>query len=140
MLCALVFSLVNQVNIQLNSEPSRDMHKALMSMNSIYPGAVLSDEDNGFMIEYFSGRKAFLDGNSRFQGNYASLKGASFELFNASPLLDSLKIRYIMITPEMKEELWESRQEKLWLLLQHSERFDNRFDDGGIDIWLYLSE
>lgn len=145
LLCALVFSLVNQVNIQVNSEPNENMRKALASMSSILPGSVLSDESNGFMIEYFSGRKAFLDDNTRFYANYGSLKRASSELFNASrikeasPMLDNLKISYILITPEMKEKYWESREEKLWLLVKHSERFKNLFDDTGIDVWLYLS-
>jgi len=146
LLCALLFSLVNQVNIQMNSEPGRYLHEALLSMRSNKLGAVLSDESNGFMIEFFSARKAFLDDNTRFQSNYGSLKKATLDLFNASrlneasPLLDNLRIRYILITPDMKERLWESREEKLWLLVSHSEKFDSRFDDGGIDVWVYSPE
>lgn len=143
LLCALVFSFVNQVNIQVNSAPDKNIYGALMAMRGNAPGSVLSDESNGFMIEFFSARKAFLDDNSRFQNNYDSLKRASEELFNASrlneasPLLDNLRIRYILITPDMKEQFWESREEKLWLLVKHSEKFDNRFDDNGFDVWLY---
>jgi hypothetical protein len=144
LLCALVFSLVNQVNIQLNSEPSRYMHEALMSMRSNAAGSVLSDESNGFMIEFFSERKAFIDDNSRFQSNYDSLKRTSMDIFNSSrinevsPLLDNLRIRYVLLTTEMKEQLWESREEKLLLLVENSGRFDNRYDESGIDVWLYL--
>lgn len=144
-LCSLVFSLANQVNLLVTAQPDSQLTKSLMFLGGLEPGVVLSDESYGFLVEFYSGNKVLLDENSFISGgDYAQKNNLSKTLFNAArlsdaqPLLDEHDIRYILITPEMKEQLWENNERGLWLLVKNSERFDKRYLEGEIEIREYL--
>jgi len=139
--CAVLFSGVSQVSMLVNSLPDADLRSALSSMKSTDPGVVLSDPGYGFFIEFYTHRKAFLDDNSQLYVDYKSKLQLSSEMFQSSrlneadPLLHKVSVIYILLTPDMKEAFWESREEKLWLLMEYSGDFDNKFQENGIEVW-----
>jgi hypothetical protein len=146
LVCALVFSAVNQINILANAEPGPALREALLSMKNSDQGIVVTDENYGFMVEFFSGRKVLLDANSFIYPDYSSLSREQESLFDAAylpeaePLIIRHNVLYFLITPEMKQALWDSKEEKLWLLLGHSSSFDNKYFDQGYEVWQYTPE
>jgi len=143
-LCALIFSGLNQITVLTNSEPSKELRDGLFSFRGLEPGAVLTDTDYGFLVEFYSGQRAFTDANSFIFDDYKELKDSEAALFNfsrlkeAEPVLNQSGVRYIFITPRMKEMIWEGREEKLWFLLRHSESFDIKFSGADIEAWEYI--
>lgn len=144
-MCSLLFSLVNQANFLMNAKPDKQLFDALTSLRAMSKGKVLSLEENGFLIEYYSAKPAMLDSNSFLSKNYEALTEDSAWLFgsvrliDAEPLLKQHELHYILITPDMKGELWEDREQGLWFLVKHSESFIKKYDQQGIEIWEYAS-
>lgn len=142
-LCALIFSGLNQITVLANSEPSKELRDALFSFRDLEPGTVLTDTDYGFLVEFYANQRAFTDGNSFIFDDYGELKATEAVLLNfsrlkeAEPVLNQTGIKYILITPRMKELIWEDREEKLWFLLRHSKSFDMKSSEAGIDAWTY---
>jgi hypothetical protein len=58
-------------------------------------------------------------------------------LKDAEPLLNQHDIRYVLITPDMKEAIWEGREQGLWFLVGNSESFDRIYNSKGVGIWAY---
>lgn len=143
LLCSLVFSLTNQVNQLVGAQPDQNIQDALLSLQKLDAGIVLSAENTGFIVEFYSGKQALLDKNSFLNPGYKETKQDVDQLFmtprlrEAEPVLQKYKIRYIFITPEMKDELWEGREEGLLLLVKNSESFVRKYDFREIEIWEY---
>jgi len=143
-LCSLVFSLVNQVNLIVTAQPDALFVKSLMFLDTLEPGRVLTDESYGLLVEFYSDNNVLLDGNSiQFTKDYARRKDDSQTLFNsarlieAQPLLEEYEIRYVLITPGMKEQLWDNNERGLWFLVKNSESFEKRYLEEGIEIREY---
>ena len=142
-LCSLVFSITNQVNLLVNSQPDKEMQNALIFLKDLGKGRVLTSENYGFLVEYYSEKEVLLDSNSFVLPNYLDLKNDTNILFRtarlkeAEPLIKEYGVHYILITPSMKEELWEEREQGLWFLMKHSESFIKKYEQRGIEIWEY---
>ncbi|MBN2458821.1 hypothetical protein JXB28_00925 [Candidatus Woesearchaeota archaeon] len=143
-LCSLVFSLANQLNLLVTSQPDESLVKSIIFLEGLEDGIVLSDESYGFLIEFYSGKQAFIDENSFVLGDSYNDKVTDFyALFNsvriteAKPLLDKHSIRYVLITPSMKEQLWENNERGLWRLMKNSESFSKRYLEDDIEIREY---
>lgn len=53
------------------------------------------------------------------------------------PLLDNSRIRYIVITPEMKSGLVWNETTQLLFLLENSEKFKKKIENSQVEIWIY---
>ena len=147
-LCTLVFSFTNQATMLVNAQPDENTVKTLAFLKEldsiVSAGAVLSSEENGFLVEYYSDKPTVLDSNSFLNQEYNQLKQDVHALFmsarltDAEPLLSKYRIRYILLTSEMKEELWEGREQGLWFLVRHSESFIRKYNEDDIEIWGYV--
>ncbi len=143
-LCSLLFSSLNQINLLIDAQPDKDMLDALLFLRPAGSGDVLTLEENGFLVEFYSYQRVLLDSNSFLNQEYPQMKDDVQALFmvtrlnDAEPLLTKQDVRYILITPYMKEELWESREQGLWFLVKHSESFDKIYKEAEIEIWKYL--
>jgi hypothetical protein len=142
-LCSIIFSLINQVHVLVQAQPDLEMQEALVFLRKLDAGIVLSAENSGFIVEFYSGKQALLDKNSFLKPDYKETRQDADQLFTiprlreAEPLIQRYNIRYILITPEMKEELWEGREEGLLLLVKNSESFFRKYDYMGVEIWEY---
>ncbi len=143
LLCSLVFSLSNQVNLLVGAQPDQNIRDALLSLGKLDPGIVLSAENTGFIVEFYSGKQSLLDENSFLNPDYKETRQEFDKLFmtprltEAQPILNKYKIRYVLITPEMKNDIWEGREEGLLLLIKNSDSFVRKYDYKQIEIWEY---
>jgi len=142
-LSSLVFSLTSQVNLLIDAQPDKEIENSLLFLKKLGAGIVLSAEDTGFVIEFYSGKQALLDQNSFLNLNYNEAKNDTVRLFltprlsEAEPILGKYNIRYIFITPEMKQEIWSDRQEGLWFLVENSDSFVRKYEYASIELWEY---
>jgi len=145
-ICSLVFALVNQVNLLVQSQPDREMKTILQGLKELPGGLVLTDEKEGFLVEFYSGKKVFLDANSRFFPGYNEKQEPAMALFStvrlreATPIILEHDFRYFLITPAMKAELWEDREQGLWFLMSNSYDFIRYSKSEGIELWAYSPE
>ncbi|MBN2052265.1 hypothetical protein JW756_02065 [Candidatus Woesearchaeota archaeon] len=143
-LCSLVFSVTNELSLITHSPPDKEMQNALLYLKGVSTARILTSEDNGFMVEFYAAKSVILDSNTIFSKNYSEAQADLNKLFrsvrltDAEPLLQKYRAEHILITPDMKETLWENRDQGLWLLLKHSTSFIKKYDSGGIEIWEYI--
>lgn len=142
-LCSLVFSLINQASILVDAEPDKEMQQALVFFNGLSKGKTFALEQDGFLIEFYSNKNVLLDSNSRLASDYKDIKNDSSNLLTlvrlkeAESILDMYNIRYILLTPYMKEELWENQRQGLWFLVRNSDTFIKKYAEEEIEIWEY---
>ena len=143
-LCSLVFSVTNQITLLVNAQPGQDVLNALLFLKDLDNGVVLTSQENGFLVEFYSEKRVLLDSNTFLMRDYPNIKRDSDTLFNAArftdaePLLNDYDLRYILITPAMKEGLWDNSEQGLWFLMVHSDRFVKKYEQKGTSIWEYL--
>ena len=143
--CAVLFSLLSETTASASREPAQEATLALQALASMPPGTVFTQPSYGYTIEFYAAKPVLLDDSSpRYPGYYEKLYYYN-ALLNASRIADAetaiqkLGIKYFLITPMMKEDIWYDRDEKLLLLLKNSNKFENRFDSG-FEIWEYVGE
>jgi len=147
-ICGLMFQTLTFMSISARMEPSPALMNALDFLRANYRGGmVISSPENGFYIEY-AGMKAFLDENYAYFPGFQDRKKTAEQIFysrnlkNASALLNSKGISYILITPDMKRgKVWRREDEGLLFLLRNKETFQMIYgpanNSGGIEIWEY---
>ena len=100
-------------------------------------GNVLSYQGYGFAIEYITGQPVVADSFSTEK--YVNLSNNLFGLRNIDKVKDLSKeynIRYILITPEMRNGLiWSRNEEGMLFLLKNSENFNKVFDKDNYEVW-----
>jgi hypothetical protein len=138
--CGLMFSSISYVHRASFMGPTADMVDSLewLGKNSEKDDIMLSHYSNGFWIDYFSGRKSFSDSNNM-------MSSVSDDIFNGRNLkstediLSSNKIKYIIITSEMKKgQVWDVDDDGLMFLMHRSNSFEMVHSSGGIEIWKFL--
>jgi hypothetical protein len=145
-ICALVFSSVSQISALVNSQPDRSLRDAFLSIRSDDQTIVYTDQRYGFIAEFYSMKRSLLDDNSYARSDNAELTSAYSALFNSSrikdaePVLKQYNISFIVISPQMKEELLEGREERILFVVRHSDSFVKRFDENGVEVWEYRQE
>ncbi|MBU1198798.1 MAG: hypothetical protein KKF46_08660 [Nanoarchaeota archaeon] len=142
-LCSLVFSATNQISQLVSAQPDKTFHDSLNFLSGLEQNNVLTSETNGFLVEFYAHKRVLLDENSFLSKDYLVIQNVTAALFEAArlkeaePLIQEHGIRYVLITPEMKEDLWEGKEQGLWFLVKHSDRFTKRYDWNDIEIWEY---
>jgi hypothetical protein len=142
-LCSLAFSAANQMNILVSAQPDSSLTEALIFFRGLEQGRALTDEPNGFLVEFYAGKEAWLDDRSFLFADYQERQRVANTLFesvrikDAEPFLNQSGIKYILITPRMKEELWENNDKGLWFLMKNSESFVKRYEKNDIALWEY---
>jgi hypothetical protein len=145
-LCSLVFALVNQVSLLVQSPPDSSMQKVMLALKDLPEGLVLSDEKSGFLVELYSEKTVFLDSNSYLFLNYREKRGVADTLFNtarlkdAEPIIQAQGFKYFLITPDIKQNFWEDRERGFWFLIRNSEKFIRYSKTAGIELWEYIPE
>jgi hypothetical protein len=143
-LCILFFSAVLSLNFQVRTITDQEVSsmKLLASPNYNNGGAVLSLENNGFLIEYASGKTAYLDSLSFKFDDYSARKEIANLIYYSRNLnevenrLLEENITYILITNDMREgKVWSGRFEGLLFLLETSDKFSKVFYDENIQIY-----
>ena len=137
-LCGLLFSTISYLNRVNNVEFNPGLLEALQWMEKNgKEGNVLSYQGYGFAIEYITGQPVVADSFSTEK--YVNLSNNLFGLRNIDKVKDLSKeynIRYILITPEMRNGLiWSRNEEGMLFLLKNSENFNKVFDKDNYEVW-----
>jgi hypothetical protein len=146
LVCVLTFSSLNQISSLINSQPDGLMVESISVMRGAQPGAVLSSEEYGFLIQYYADKPTLVDAHTALRKDWARQEILKDSILNfsrlkdAEPVLSSTGIRYFLITPAMKEELWDNREQKLLFMLQNSESFVRLYEKNGLELWEYKPE
>jgi hypothetical protein len=142
--CALLFSMLSQASALVNAEPKSQTITLLEDIKGKEAGAVLTGPEYGFIVQWASNLPVLLDWESKAHPGYKEAENDYKALLETSrvkdaiPLLQKNKIRFILITPMMKEELWLGKEEKLLLLLRNSPSFTLiGSTPSGFEMWEY---
>jgi hypothetical protein len=137
-LCGLFFSTLSYLNHVKNSEFNPTLLQSLEWLNkNDRQGAVLSYQGYGFAIEYIANMPVVADYLSSEKyvnlSNYL-LSQRNIERFGESS--NEYGIRYVLITPEMRNGLvWSRKDDGLLFLLKNSENFNKVFDKNDCEVW-----
>lgn len=138
--CGLLFTGLSYLNRTVNSEPLPAQVEAFREFSQQLPGKVFSHPDNGFYLEYFSSKEAFLDGllshDCQQKLETADTLYWNRNLPTATELLAEEKIKYIFIDDGMKGgKVWRREDEGLLFLLEDSMTFEKLFTLPGGEAW-----
>lgn len=138
--CGLLFTGLSYLNRTVNSGPFPYQAEAFRELSQQFPGKVFSHPDNGFYIEYFSSKQAYLDDLQSWD-DQQKLETADTLYWNrnlptATELLADERIRYIFIDSSMKSsKVWQREDEGLLFLLRDSMTFEKLFTLPGGEAW-----
>ncbi len=138
--CGLLFTGLSYLNRTVNSGPFPYQVEAFRELSQQPPGMAFSHPDNGFYIEYFSSKQAYLDGFHSWE-DLQKLETADTLYWNrnlptAARLLADGKIQYLFIDGEMKSgKVWRREGEGLLFLLEDSMTFEKLFTLPGGEAW-----
>ena len=95
----------------------------------------------GHWITYFSKRKNFIDSNFVFAPDVNERFFDSQEFIytrdpeKAEEILNKYNIKYIWMSKDLKDELWDEENEGLQFLLEYSKKFKKIYSQNDIEIW-----
>lgn len=141
-ICSILFSTLVYTTNLVKSKPNPDYVDALsfIKTHSLTQESVLSTEDNGYMIEYFAQRNAYIDQKTSSQEKYKLLEFdtilMSRNLARTEGLLNKNNIRYIFMDADFKQQLEE--KQGLLLLIQTSNKFQQVYKNDNAEVWMYI--
>jgi len=139
-ICGLLFVTLSVDFRVASSGPTLHDFDVLYSLAELKGGKTLSHYKNGFWIEYFSNKSTLLDDFSD-EKSFKSAKIIFYSL-NLTKTLNEIeknKIKYILITPDMKlGVVWSKSDEGLLFLLKNSKRFNLLYNKNKYEIWEVL--
>jgi len=145
-ICSLIFSLV-VFNITILKTVSYDKVIGAAQLTATDKGdTILSAENNGFIIQDIASRKTYSDGLSYKYENYLNKSSLSDQIYYAKNLetlekdLQDNSIKYIVIDSEMKQNIWNNKEEGLMFFLINAKEFVKVYKNNEIQIYRYLGE
>ncbi|PIN81052.1 hypothetical protein COV13_02570 [Candidatus Woesearchaeota archaeon CG10_big_fil_rev_8_21_14_0_10_32_9] len=145
-ICSLIFSMV-VFNTTILKTVSYDKVIGAAQLTATDKGdIILSSEKNGFIIQNLAGRKTYLDGVSYKYNEYSNKSTLSEQIYYSKNLetlekdLQNNSIRYIFIDSEMKQNIWNNKEEGLMFFLINAKEFVKVYENNEIEIYRYLGE
>lgn len=142
--CGLLFSGLSHVFLVMNEVPSINVVNGLVGLSDRPMGSVLSSEKNGFMIELLSKKAVITDsftGHTSDDARAIALNDAALHASSVDEVINVLRIagiKYIVITSDMYENVWEKHGEGLDFVLHNSDVFKRTFGNEELEIWEYV--
>jgi len=144
-LCSLAFSTLVYINHISTSSPSNELIDSMSWLNSQNSGVVLSHQDNGFWIENLANKSTVINPSTEYissiDATYEDVQNIfySYHVEETLILLNNYNIKYILITPEMKQgKVWEKENQGFLLILKESPKFKKIYSLNNIEIWTYF--
>jgi hypothetical protein len=147
--CGVIFSTISYADRMIDAEPSPEtLHSLeLLEKASKAGEIVLTHPKYGYYIESVANRKVFADSLStdnydqNFLYKVVDSIFTSRSLEDTETLLRTYNIRFVWITPQMKQGLvWNKEEEGLLFLLEKSETFKKVYSTYDYDIWEVVPE
>ncbi len=142
--CGLLFSCIAYIKNVVDNDPNKELADALVwaGNNSNEYSVVFSHPYYGFWIEYFSGRKVFLDADFYNSRNYGELANSSDVLLNnynigvLRNMLANYNISHVMISGRMKSGLvWNKAGQGLDFMKTDEETFKKVYNSSSIEFF-----
>ncbi|MGV8150882.1 MAG: hypothetical protein ACP5NV_04090 [Candidatus Woesearchaeota archaeon] len=142
--CSIMFTTIFYATKLSQSAPTPEYVDALnfLKDQSIENEKVFSSQENGYIIQYYSQRAAFIDQKSNI---YEPEKLKIFNnithsrnLEKTEKMLQEHGIRYIFIDEKFKQRL--ESDEGLLFLIENSNKFKNIYQNERVEIWMYITQ
>jgi len=137
---ALIFTVISYIHRISFMEPDMDTIDALvwLNQNSIPGEKVLSHQENGFFIEFFSNRPTIVDARS-INDDLSNKTTTLYQTRNeetAESELDHLDITYIFVDDKTRQLMIKENLVGLEFLMENSESFELVYDQK-VEIWKF---
>ncbi|HLD05172.1 MAG TPA: hypothetical protein VJG90_05645 [Candidatus Nanoarchaeia archaeon] len=131
--CLILFSALSYMHRLVQSPPELSLQKALEKLSYEEKGAVLTSPEYSSFTAYFAHQSLANLSQQDLSTIYHSQR-----LDLTKKILDQYDVRYILITPSMRNGgVWNAPNQGLLLLLPFSESFIKRNAVDDIEIWQY---
>lgn len=141
-ICGLLFSFLSYNLRQEDFLPNRDFTYAMSYLSEKSNGVVLSYSAYGNRIEYLSGKIPYIKRNQYYYENPLIKMNISDSIFYSrnlkytTDLLDNNNIKFIFITPNMKDgDVWLKDDDGLLFLFRNQEQFELIYAKNGYEVW-----
>ncbi len=145
-MCSLIFSTVLFNATIIKTITSEQTHGASYLRTSEPQDIILSSEENGFIIQNMAKRKTYLDSRSFKSGDYYEKISVAEKIYYSKNLaelkteLDNNSIKYIFLDSEMKQRLWNNKEEGLMFFLLRAKEFVKVYENDGVEIYRYIKD
>ncbi len=136
--CGLLFASMSHAITLSKAEPSSKFVKGLTVLSDKKPGVVLTLQEYGDFVEFYSGKLPVVRGESVSSGLFSDY----LNMFYSSDFSETLKlmkkygVRYVIITPEMKNgKVWKKDGEGLVFLVEYDKHFKKLIENEGVAVW-----
>ncbi len=147
--CGLLFSTLTHTIELGQGPPTNEFRDAALAARTAFPdnATLLSYPDDGFWLEYWSGKRALLDGwgaqTPRVDQRWAAAQAIwhAQDISHARQALYANGVNGIVITETMRDgQVWDLPEQDLLFLLRNNETFKREFHSSIVDIWTVLPE
>ena len=148
LVCGLLFSTVSYVTRLSSLPPDSAAIESLdwLGANAFKDDFVLSHYDNGYLISTVARNPVLTDSllasdyDQNFMYKVQDSMFYSRNLKQTKKLFEGYKVKYVYVTPEMKEGLvWSKPNEGLLFLFTSKSTFEKVYDKDGYEIWEVLN-
>ncbi|MBS3166684.1 hypothetical protein J4403_00570 [Candidatus Woesearchaeota archaeon] len=146
LICGIIFSGASFITHSFNLEPTQATVNSFSYLNELNNDSIiLSSKDNGYLINYF-GKKNFYDdfsfGVEKKDNLVNDIFLSSKNLEDILTYLNNTNLDYILITTEMKRQIWNNEEKGLIFVLNilqknPNDNFKRIYKDENIEIWRY---
>ncbi len=142
--CVIVFSGVSFMHEVGSKKSEADLIDGLLWLkdNSASDAAAFTHHKYGYKVKFFAERPILLDTDLALIKNSREKYDDSTEIFNSrnlektSSLLEKYRIKFIIITDEMKQGLvWNKNEEGLVFVLENNPQFEKVYENSNVDIY-----
>jgi hypothetical protein len=142
--CGLLFSGLSFINSIGSGYPDKDMISSLEKLGAVSKpqDIILSHESNSDWINGVAGRKTMINEETDYMKKVnkkfvdAGIIFHSRDIRQVEDLLKEYKIKYVYITPNMKEGLlWNSHDEGFLFVSKYSKLLERKYEEEGFEIW-----
>jgi hypothetical protein len=142
-ICSIFFSTLVYMTGIIRSEPTPEYIDALefLKSQSLPTEVILSSPKNGYFIEYYTERMAFVDGLTKYYDaeryNGLDIIANSRNLERTEDMLQKYNIKYILIDDNFEPYLKE--KEGLLFLIENSKKFASIYRNNRVEVWMYTT-
>lgn len=146
LMCGLLFSGLTFIGAIKSKGPSEgDIHLLTkLKVESSTHDVILSHQSNGAMINWIARRPTYIneevkyveDAKERFDNAYEIFHSRSIDYTES--LLKSSDIRYVYVTPDMKEgKVWNTNEEGFLFVSRYSKKLGLIYTEKGTELWRF---